>query len=101
MLILLLLGGLVILFIYIASVAPNEPIYTKNLIPLVISTIIFSLILKILSLPLPLHNSKSNEIIILINNIPIITLAAIYLFITLVAVVQITKITTGPLRSQF
>lgn len=100
--ILILLGGLIILFIYIASIAPNEPIPTKNFKVIFLrvsrATAII-LIIKLQSTPSQISNPI--EIILLINNICLITIVATYLFITLVAVVQITKITEGPLRSNF
>lgn len=99
--ILVILGGLIILFIYIASLAPNEPIPTKKLLIIIIISTGVTIIIKLLNADIPYQNNKSIEISILINNIRLITIAASYLFITLVVVVHITKISRGPLRSKF
>nr|YP_001936234.1 NADH dehydrogenase subunit 6 [Phalangium opilio]ACA66088.1 NADH dehydrogenase subunit 6 [Phalangium opilio] len=101
MIILMLLGGLIILFIYMASIAPNEPIYTKHLKLLTLTSILITMMMKIFEEFYPLGSNKPNEIIMLLSNPTLITLSATYLFITLIAVVQITKIKSGPLRLQF
>lgn len=99
--ILVILGGLIILFIYIASLAPNEPIPTKKLLIIITISIIATIIIKLLNTEVSYQNNKSIEISMLMNNIRLITIAASYLFITLVVVVHITKISRGPLRSKF
>nr|YP_009245637.1 NADH dehydrogenase subunit 6 [Oligolophus tienmushanensis]AIG60118.1 NADH dehydrogenase subunit 6 [Oligolophus tienmushanensis] len=101
MIMLVILGGLIILFIYMASLAPNEPIHSKKMNLIIMMSMATSIIMMAFSYKLPYHNNKALEISMLMNNISLITIAASYLFITLVVVVNITKISKGPLRSNF
>lgn len=117
---LIFLGGILVLFIYVTSLASNE-IFTFSIKIIFVSTIILSLFsFIILFLDFNLINSffiNNNEIIKINNlnsfinentirlnklyNFPtnIITILLInYLFLTLVAVVKITNIFYGPLR---
>jgi len=117
---LIFLGGILVLFIYVTSLASNE-IFTFSIKIIFISIIILSLFsFIILFLDFNLINSffiNNNEIIKINNlnsfinentirlnklyNFPtnIITILLInYLFLTLVAVVKITNIFYGPLR---
>nr|YP_004021835.1 NADH dehydrogenase subunit 6 [Opilio parietinus]ADI92920.1 NADH dehydrogenase subunit 6 [Opilio parietinus] len=101
MIILLMLGGLIILFIYMASMAPNEVIQTKNFKAILILTIFIILFMMSFDTPTNYNSIKAMEILMLMYNPMIIFIAATYLFVTLVAVVKVTKIPEGPLRSNF
>lgn len=104
---LVFMGGLIVLFIYISSLASNEKILLfliwnpKKLIPIFIIT--FSIILifinnQILSNPSYIHR---NELVFKIYspNIIFLTLIAIiYLLLTLIIIVKITTLKEGPLR---
>nr|YP_010442995.1 NADH dehydrogenase subunit 6 [Alloxiphidiopsis emarginata]UTD48945.1 NADH dehydrogenase subunit 6 [Alloxiphidiopsis emarginata] len=117
---LVFLGGMLVLFIYITSLASNElfSIPTKSLI--IISILLSSIILVSLMSDSTLWNmltlneemnNMDNELITLHNesnylltklyNKPtdLITLMLVnYLFLTLIAIVKITNIFQGPLR---
>nr|YP_010946801.1 NADH dehydrogenase subunit 6 [Pseudoglomeris angustifolia]WGO57558.1 NADH dehydrogenase subunit 6 [Pseudoglomeris angustifolia] len=110
MLFLVFLGGMLILFIYVTSLISNEIISmsTKMI------TINFTLFLPFMFMNSFLLNtnnleslnflSTNNELpllLIKIYNYPsgvITIMLAMYLFITLIAVVKITSISKGPLR---
>nr|YP_003856679.1 NADH dehydrogenase subunit 6 [Euchorthippus fusigeniculatus]ADK77620.1 NADH dehydrogenase subunit 6 [Euchorthippus fusigeniculatus] len=112
------LGGMLILFIYITSIASNE-LFKPKFIILVISmimVIIFTLILVIVDKMMFLDSIKNTETMNINNSInyqemtmsleklynkptSIITMMMmIYLFLTLMAVVKITNINQGPIR---
>nr|YP_010274849.1 NADH dehydrogenase subunit 6 [Gerosis phisara]YP_010968390.1 NADH dehydrogenase subunit 6 [Gerosis sinica]UJV31539.1 NADH dehydrogenase subunit 6 [Gerosis phisara]WNO18702.1 NADH dehydrogenase subunit 6 [Gerosis sinica] len=118
------LGGLLVLFIYVASIASNEmfsfPLKNKMFLMIfLISILFFILIIKIKFNWLNLifnhfeYNNFMNYLLLFINNNNNINLTKlyneqnyllmlmmiIYLFITLIAVVKITNIFYGPLRS--
>nr|YP_010968377.1 NADH dehydrogenase subunit 6 [Satarupa monbeigi]WNO18677.1 NADH dehydrogenase subunit 6 [Satarupa monbeigi] len=121
------LGGLLVLFIYVSSMASNETFKTppKNKLILLIMiflliNIIFYLILFYLNKMNPLKlkfnsfemNNLYNNLLFTNNNnnfnltklynkqtYLLMLMMIIYLFITLVAVVKITNIFYGPLRS--
>nr|YP_010946593.1 NADH dehydrogenase subunit 6 [Margattea multipunctata]WGO57311.1 NADH dehydrogenase subunit 6 [Margattea multipunctata] len=108
---LIFIGGMLILFIYVTSLASNEIILmSKKPIMLILMTIIvimlFSnydysyLLSQDNSLFINLKNSLNNQIIKLYNlpNQYIIIMLGSYLFLTLIAVVKITNIFKGPLR---
>nr|AQM39912.1 NADH dehydrogenase subunit 6 [Deflorita sp. ZJZ-2017] len=120
---LVFLGGMLVLFIYIASLASNE-MFNPIMKPLLIifSSIMLIIILNNLlldsSLLYLIHNNSdmqnlnnygtySNESSYLVTklyNTPtkILTLSlVIYLLLTLIIVVKITDIFSGPLRQQF
>jgi NADH-ubiquinone oxidoreductase chain 6 len=116
---LIFLGGILVLFIYITSLASNE-IFNLKIFPIYISffLILFFIIIilfvdkNIIFINFTNNETSSLQIIkplilensIILNkiyNFPInlITiLLIIYLFLTLVAVVKITNIFEGPLR---
>nr|YP_010947420.1 NADH dehydrogenase subunit 6 [Pseudandraca flavamaculata]WGO62455.1 NADH dehydrogenase subunit 6 [Pseudandraca flavamaculata] len=119
------LGGLLVLFIYVSSIASNElflmPTNLKMFIIIMIMMImiIFNFYKFNLNwMNLNLNNSEENNLLNLMmffnneNKINInklynnqmsmlMLMLMIYLFITLVAVVKITNIFYGPLRSSF
>nr|YP_010291954.1 NADH dehydrogenase subunit 6 [Phlaeoba antennata]ATO88586.1 NADH dehydrogenase subunit 6 [Phlaeoba antennata] len=112
------LGGMLVLFIYITSIASNE-MFKPKIIIMILTFIIFTLIFNILIINEKMvfmdliENTESININNSINyqemslsleklyNKPtnIITMMMmIYLFITLVVVVKITNINQGPIR---
>nr|QXP99785.1 NADH dehydrogenase subunit 6 [Phlaeoba angustidorsis] len=112
------LGGMLVLFIYITSIASNE-MFNLKMIIMILTFIIFTLIFNILIINEKMmfmdliENTESMNINNSINyqemslsleklyNKPtnIITMMMmIYLFITLVVVVKITNINQGPIR---
>lgn len=119
---LIFLGGILVLFIYVTSLASNEIFnFSIKLLIICISTFTFiyfivflldkNLIIRTI---INIENTSIDEIIsILIENslilnklynfpINLITiLLIIYLFLTLIAVVKITNVFEGPLRPQF
>nr|QWQ55595.1 NADH dehydrogenase subunit 6 [Elimaea berezovskii] len=120
---LVFLGGMLVLFIYITSLAANEIFKPKIKFILLILMIIISMIFitNILMdnmflysmsnnpeiLPLnPSHNyhNESSYLLTKLYNTPtkILTLMLVcYLFLTLIVVVKITNIFLGPLRQQY
>nr|YP_010004103.1 NADH dehydrogenase subunit 6 [Appias nero]QNR01209.1 NADH dehydrogenase subunit 6 [Appias nero] len=117
---LIFLGGLLVLFIYVSSIASNELMNFSlklkfNLMIYLIMFIISFIIMYIYLLKIPnLNNEMSNytqhfiffnenkiSLTKLYNNqtFLLIVMLIIYLFITLVAVIKITNIFFGPLRS--
>nr|AVN68163.1 NADH dehydrogenase subunit 6 [Ectoneura hanitschi] len=111
---LVFLGGMLILFIYMASLAPNEMFYSSNKFIIVFPIIIMLFyMIWYYKLQLTYHNqemfhnmlnSAMPNLLIKLYNKPtnIITIMlALYLFLTLIAVVKITNIFKGPLRSMF
>nr|YP_010946476.1 NADH dehydrogenase subunit 6 [Chorisoserrata biceps]WGO57194.1 NADH dehydrogenase subunit 6 [Chorisoserrata biceps] len=105
---LIFLGGMLVLFIYVTSIASNEIASMSNkmiIMVLVIPTTVY-LLMEIN----PMKNQENSGMMItdpMINtfikmyNMPnklMIIMMAIYLFLTLIAVVKITEIFQGPLR---
>nr|WGO58000.1 NADH dehydrogenase subunit 6 [Pseudoglomeris magnifica] len=107
---LIFLGGMLILFIYVTSLVSNEIIMMSTkmiIINLMIFIIIYSKNLLIIninnyeSMNFMNPNNELPMLLIKIYNQPsgmITIMLAIYLFITLIAVVKITSISKGPLR---
>nr|YP_009250295.1 NADH dehydrogenase subunit 6 [Gromphadorhina portentosa]AMW91050.1 NADH dehydrogenase subunit 6 [Gromphadorhina portentosa] len=108
---LIFLGGMLVLFIYVTSLASNE-MFTLST-PLIITTMLMTPFILILlnksfimkSQETLMFQSTLNSLInlplIKLYNLPtnIITIIlASYLFLTLIAVVKITNIFIGPLR---
>lgn len=116
------LGGLLVLFIYVSRIASNEifkPIINLKkiccFILIIIIIIQYIYINNILWINLSINSDMNNfnEIILFFNNenkinlsklynnqtFLIIIILVIYLFITLIAVVKITNIFYGPIRS--
>nr|YP_008379174.1 NADH dehydrogenase subunit 6 [Rondotia menciana]AGO20414.1 NADH dehydrogenase subunit 6 [Rondotia menciana] len=116
---LIFLGGLLVLFIYVSSIAPNE-LFSLNKMKLMNIIMLFMMMFLIFQLKwdsLMENNSEmdnymnmmffNNENKINLNKLynnqtSLLTMMLIiYLFINLVAVVKITNIFYGPLRSTF
>nr|YP_010177577.1 NADH dehydrogenase subunit 6 [Aporia largeteaui]QST15302.1 NADH dehydrogenase subunit 6 [Aporia largeteaui] len=119
---LIFLGGLLVLFIYVSSIASNEMIkfLTKFKLNLILLTMmmmmIFFTIIKYKNIIfIDYYNNEMNnfnQYFLFFNESKInlsklydkqtfmlITMIIIYLFITLIAVIKITNIFFGPLRS--
>nr|ALF04111.1 NADH dehydrogenase subunit 6 [Styloperla sp. YZD-2015] len=118
---LVFLGGLLVLFIYVTSLASNEmfSLSTSTILYIMISLLVVIPILlfsdmsswltminnnDMLNLPsITLYQEESHMSLMKLYNQPtsIITLMLItYLFLTLIAVVKITAISSGPLRQK-
>nr|UYA96516.1 NADH dehydrogenase subunit 6 [Janus sp. 1 GYN-2022d] len=120
---LIMLGGMLVLFIYVSSLASNE-MFNMSMMNMIISMMIFIVMMLTMMLidsytniffslnkeiinnttPEMLYNMESNFMVNKIYNQPTnyITLMLInYLFITLIAIVKITNIMNGPLRQKF
>nr|AML26544.1 NADH dehydrogenase subunit 6 [Staphylinidae sp. BMNH 1274697] len=109
---LIMVGGMLVLFIYMTSIASNEPFsYSNKLFMLIGPMMLISMILLMLwdsfimnifnNIQETSHLSENINFMSKYFNIPsmtIILFMIIYLLITLVAVVKITKIEYGPLR---
>nr|YP_009364885.1 NADH dehydrogenase subunit 6 [Aiolopus thalassinus]ARJ31502.1 NADH dehydrogenase subunit 6 [Aiolopus thalassinus] len=112
------LGGMLVLFIYITSIASNEMFKIKfnKIIFIMCMTIIMTFILNIMNKTMFMDMIKNTETMITsykmnyqemtmslmkLYNKPTITITMmmmIYLFIALLAVVKITNINQGPIR---
>uniref|UniRef100_UPI003001B318 NADH dehydrogenase subunit 6 n=1 Tax=Phyllothelys werneri TaxID=1661847 RepID=UPI003001B318 len=112
-LLLIYLGGMLVLFMYITSLASNEMFlysnmifFTIGLLPIIFSLLYYSKFNFSMNLYENMENSltlniMSNNFLLKMYNQPInmITiLIATYLFLTLIAVVKIINIYKGPLR---
>uniref|UniRef100_UPI00315CFC7E NADH dehydrogenase subunit 6 n=1 Tax=Vanessula milca TaxID=311138 RepID=UPI00315CFC7E len=118
---LIFLGGLLVLFIYVSSTASNElfkiSIFNKSFFTYLIMLLIFSLLIKnnMIWMNLFINDEMNNffNLFLFFNNEYNLNLSKlynkqsymltlmmiIYLFIALIAVVKITNIFFGPLRS--
>nr|YP_010946762.1 NADH dehydrogenase subunit 6 [Pseudophoraspis kabakovi]WGO57519.1 NADH dehydrogenase subunit 6 [Pseudophoraspis kabakovi] len=109
---LIFLGGMLVLFIYVTSLASNEmfSLSTKLLIMSIVIMMISMTLFSTLKFP-NLMNQESFSFLMINNNssLPLTKLynqptnmitimLASYLFLTLIAVVKITNIFKGPLR---
>lgn len=102
---LIYIGGLLVIFAYFSAVTPNQQL---DLNPSLILFIIFSLFLTVnadLFYRTNLFNTFSTSALappittILINhNIPLLLILGVVLFLALVAVVKVSRLTAGPLR---
>nr|YP_010154887.1 NADH dehydrogenase subunit 6 [Melanophila acuminata]QQX28206.1 NADH dehydrogenase subunit 6 [Melanophila acuminata] len=114
---LIMIGGMLVLFIYMTSVASNEKFkYSNKIMLLIISLIIISIpcyyfidniiiYQNMLNIDLMNFSSNTNWTFSLNKylNYPmnlIMFLMIIYLFVTLIAIVKITDTTYGPLRQK-
>lgn len=110
---LIIVGGILVLFAYITSVASNEKFTPSIKITIIIIVIIIIFIILVVGLDpfysnlndilldtLPTSNKYNLSISKYFNypNIIIIIILIVYLLITLIAVVKITSIKSGPLR---
>nr|AVN68012.1 NADH dehydrogenase subunit 6 [Melanozosteria nitida] len=113
---LIFLGGMLILFIYVTSLASNEMFYMSTKIMMIMLLItmmmmtmmyIININININNMEMMLHNNiflTENELmnsLLKLYNQPtnlITIMLASYLFLTLIAVVKITNISKGPLR---
>nr|APX40119.1 NADH dehydrogenase subunit 6 [Sphaeroderma testaceum] len=112
---LIMIGGMLILFIYMTSIASNEKFKFSNKL-LFMALLTFIMIITLLFMDkiyLNMFNKLENLTMININNsmsmikyfnFPnyyISLMMIIYLFLTLIAVVKITKFSYGSLRQKF
>nr|ADO60410.1 NADH dehydrogenase subunit 6 [Hydrochus sp. BMNH 840193] len=107
----IMIGGMLILFIYMTSIASNEKFSSSYLIPLFFSILLFmsllimfndNFIIEYFNINnLNIMNSNNKIMLSKFLNIPsnmIMLTMIIYLLITLIAVAKITNISKGPLR---
>nr|ARH54543.1 NADH dehydrogenase subunit 6 [Ontholestes tessellatus] len=112
---LIMIGGMLVLFIYMTSIASNEKFKFSNILLLFMISMFFiamigymaidNLFFYMISYSENLHssfnyNTNLNKFLNYPSNI-ILFMMIIYLFITLIAVVKITDIKFGPLREKF
>nr|AUN88087.1 NADH dehydrogenase subunit 6 [Somatochlora hineana] len=109
---LVFLGGMLVLFIYMTSIASNELFMKSNYYFLIFSLIIMSVMLLLMLDPFIMNNNSEdtlpnmmmanhkNVLIPLYNNPTsyITVFMVLYLFLTLLVIVMITKYNKGPLR---
>nr|AHA41544.1 NADH dehydrogenase subunit 6 [Diabrotica virgifera virgifera] len=115
---LIMVGGMLILFIYMTSIASNEKFkFNFNMTLMMISIFIiismlsfildyfyFNSFMKIMEMNNQFNIINNKLSLIKYFNFPnnlIMMMMIIYLFITLIAVVKITKFLYGPLRQKF
>nr|YP_010946372.1 NADH dehydrogenase subunit 6 [Balta hwangorum]WGO57090.1 NADH dehydrogenase subunit 6 [Balta hwangorum] len=109
-LMLVFLGGMMVLFIYVTSIASNE-IMKTSMKMFIMMTMTTTLVMSIMNPYLEMNNQETmntmmmnmntNESLMKLYNNPtnsITIMMASYLFITLIAVVKLTNIFKGPLR---
>nr|ALO76407.1 NADH deshydrogenase subunit 6 [Oxypoda opaca] len=111
---LIMIGGLLVLFIYMTSIASNEMFNYSNKIMIISFSLMF--IFTILFLMIDnyfiifkysymenMYMMKNMSLIKYFNypSMLMIFFMIIYLFITLIAIVKITKIEFGPLRQKY
>nr|YP_009919161.1 NADH dehydrogenase subunit 6 [Paratriatoma lecticularia]QMP96795.1 NADH dehydrogenase subunit 6 [Paratriatoma lecticularia] len=114
-LIISMLSGMLVLFIYMASVASNEKFHTTwsmilYMLPLTISSVILFFIVDQLETESMWSTMKKNTLgaeqlislnkLFNLNNMSITLLLVSYLFLTMIAVTYVTNIHEGPLRSK-
>nr|YP_010313380.1 NADH dehydrogenase subunit 6 [Mamestra brassicae]ULR87007.1 NADH dehydrogenase subunit 6 [Mamestra brassicae] len=118
------LGGLLVLFIYVSSIASNEMFkfminfkksLLMSLILMVLIQIMYTYNISWMNLSLNSDMDNFSNLMLFLNNenkinlsklynnqtFLIMMMLVIYLFITLIAVVKITNIFYGPIRSSF
>nr|YP_010362094.1 NADH dehydrogenase subunit 6 [Chalcophora japonica]UNQ87654.1 NADH dehydrogenase subunit 6 [Chalcophora japonica] len=115
---LIMVGGMLVLFVYMTSVASNEmfKFSNKTFASIIAASVMFMLTYITLDKFFPYSKMKGNDLITVDNstnwiislskylNFPtnaILTFLIIYLFVTLIAVVKITEVSHGPLRQKF
>nr|ARH53711.1 NADH dehydrogenase subunit 6 [Anostirus castaneus] len=113
----IMIGGMLVLFIYMTSVASNEKFLYSNKLTIMMIMLMLMLIIPVLMDSFPMYKLSTNLDMNLTNtpimfqlslskylNFPsnwIMIMMIIYLLVTLIAVVKITNITYGPLRRKF
>nr|YP_009995464.1 NADH dehydrogenase subunit 6 [Ochthebius salinarius]QNP09919.1 NADH dehydrogenase subunit 6 [Ochthebius salinarius] len=110
---LIMIGGMLVLFIYMTSVASNEKFKTNNKLIIFVLGMMFLMFLMMFLDKFIIMNNNINNFIMFKNNYlmlskfynnpsnSIMFLMIIYLFITLIAIVKITNFNMGPLRQKF
>nr|APX40275.1 NADH dehydrogenase subunit 6 [Phyllotreta parallela] len=108
---LVLVGGMLILFIYMTSIASNEKFKFNFKLMIIISLIVMISFLIPSSINLNINDFTPFEMTMNFSfsltkyisypNILIYLMVIIYLFITLVLTVKMTKFSYGPLRQKF
>nr|APX40613.1 NADH dehydrogenase subunit 6 [Chaetocnema paganettii] len=108
---LIMIGGLLILFIYMTSIASNEKFkFNLNMLIMMILMLIFTLYMDNYYQIMTEYSNMYNNYINMFNsfmkymnfpNFMLTMIMMIYLFITLILVVKITKSKYGPLRQKF
>nr|YP_009826213.1 NADH dehydrogenase subunit 6 [Altica viridicyanea]QCC71361.1 NADH dehydrogenase subunit 6 [Altica viridicyanea] len=116
MIFLIMIGGLLILFIYMTSIASNEKFKFNNMISIFMLLTIFSIVIIYLmnflyfdiaqiqdTQKFFLQKFIQTSMIKYLNypNNMIFMMMIIYLFITLIAVMKIIQFSYGPLRQKF
>nr|UFZ13905.1 NADH dehydrogenase subunit 6 [Neochauliodes umbratus] len=112
---LILLGGMLVLFIYMTSLASNE-LFSFSMKSLLMNFIILLLMMLVMMIYIPYNNllnldmnkfnsyslyTENNIELLKLYNFPTMNLTLMlvsYLFLTLIIVVKITNINQGPLR---
>nr|YP_010373913.1 NADH dehydrogenase subunit 6 [Coomaniella copipes]UPI13481.1 NADH dehydrogenase subunit 6 [Coomaniella copipes] len=115
---LIMVGGMLVLFIYMTSIASNEKFnYSNYLMVMFFSLLMLMMITMIFMEKFSHYNNISNMDIFTLNfsemwklplskyfNYPsnfMLLMLMIYLFVTLIAIVKITNPQEGPLRQKF
>nr|AFU50291.1 NADH dehydrogenase subunit 6 [Disteniazteca fimbriata] len=114
---LIMIGGMLVLFMYMTSIASNEKfkmsyslyfyiIFTISMFTMIsmVNETVLNLNFKVEEMTQSIFMMKNNFTLIKYFNFPhnlIYILMIIYLFITLIMVVKITNIKYGPLRQKF
>nr|APX39284.1 NADH dehydrogenase subunit 6 [Psylliodes gougeleti] len=114
---LIMVGGMLILFIYMTSIASNEKFKLNKNLMLIISMFIIMIMMMTLidlfylnyflhvqdmkMLNMNFNNNMSFKKYFNFPNFTLMFMMIIYLFITLIAIVKITNNTYGPLRQKF
>lgn len=101
---LIYVGGLLVIFIYFAALAPNTQISLRHTLPII--TFIISLSFPIIVLFNPIISAtslfppllKNITILFTPTNIYLLLFLSLLLFFILIAVVKISSLTAGPLR---
>nr|YP_009130815.1 NADH dehydrogenase subunit 6 [Metapenaeus ensis]AKA27973.1 NADH dehydrogenase subunit 6 [Metapenaeus ensis]QID77074.1 NADH dehydrogenase subunit 6 [Metapenaeus ensis]UUF68265.1 NADH dehydrogenase subunit 6 [Metapenaeus ensis] len=112
---LIFLGGMLVLFMYVASLASNETFSFSSLLVMITGSVMFvSVVIALLDPMLlnhPIHLAQSSIMTELTNSTPVLLstiynktttnltlFIVLYLLLTLIAVVKITNTFFGPLR---
>nr|ALO76945.1 NADH deshydrogenase subunit 6 [Oxytelus sp. OXY01] len=109
---LVMIGGLLILFIYMTSLVSNEKfkfnplILMMNFIYFILMSMLyftekFNLTMVINTNPMLIYNLPMNFNKFLMSNTMIMLMMIIYLLIVMIAVVKISNFKSGPLRQKF